>query len=78
MSCNQTAAYIRRQAALELLCSRLEGKRCPGLAAGQAATPDREDNQVDCRGMKWEGHEINTSRFIQPERLMHSIRLEPA
>jgi cyclic pyranopterin phosphate synthase len=22
---------------------------------------------------KWEGHELNTSRFIQPERLMHSI-----
>jgi GTP 3',8-cyclase len=22
---------------------------------------------------KWEGHEINTSRFIKPERLMHSI-----
>ena len=22
---------------------------------------------------KWEGHEINTSRFIQPERLMHAI-----
>ncbi|HMF20424.1 MAG TPA: GTP 3',8-cyclase MoaA [Gemmataceae bacterium] len=22
---------------------------------------------------KWEGHEINTARFIQPERLMHSI-----
>jgi cyclic pyranopterin phosphate synthase len=24
-------------------------------------------------GSKWEGHEINTARFIQPERLMHSI-----
>ena len=22
---------------------------------------------------KWEGHQINTARFIQPERLMHSI-----
>jgi cyclic pyranopterin phosphate synthase len=22
---------------------------------------------------KWEGHEINTARFIQPDRLMHSI-----
>ncbi len=27
----------------------------------------------DCVAAKWEGHEINTSRFIQPERLMHSI-----
>ncbi len=24
-------------------------------------------------GSKWEGHEINTARFIKPERLMHSI-----
>lgn len=22
---------------------------------------------------KWEGHEINTSRFLKPDRLMHSI-----
>jgi cyclic pyranopterin phosphate synthase len=22
---------------------------------------------------KWEGHQINTARFIKPERLMHSI-----
>jgi cyclic pyranopterin phosphate synthase len=27
----------------------------------------------DCVAAKWEGHEINTARFIQPERLMHSI-----
>jgi GTP 3',8-cyclase len=27
----------------------------------------------NCVVAKWEGHEINTSRFIQPERLMHSI-----
>src|SRR5947207_1058486 len=27
----------------------------------------------DCVASKWEGHEINTSRFIQPERLMHAI-----
>jgi cyclic pyranopterin phosphate synthase len=27
----------------------------------------------DSVGSKWEGHEINTARFIQPERLMHSI-----
>jgi cyclic pyranopterin phosphate synthase len=22
---------------------------------------------------KWEGHEINTSRFVKPERTMHAI-----
>jgi cyclic pyranopterin phosphate synthase len=27
----------------------------------------------DCVAAKWEGHEINTARFIQPERLMHAI-----
>jgi cyclic pyranopterin phosphate synthase len=27
----------------------------------------------ECVASKWEGHEINTARFIQPERLMHSI-----
>jgi cyclic pyranopterin phosphate synthase len=27
----------------------------------------------DSVASKWEGHEINTARFIQPERLMHSI-----
>ena len=27
----------------------------------------------NCVASKWEGHEINTARFIQPERLMHSI-----
>jgi cyclic pyranopterin phosphate synthase len=37
-----------------------------------------EDGQIaqavrDCVASKWEGHEINTARFIQPERLMHAI-----
>ena len=27
----------------------------------------------DSVASKWEGHEINTARFIQPDRLMHSI-----
>ena len=27
----------------------------------------------DSVASKWEGHEINTARFIQPERMMHSI-----
>jgi cyclic pyranopterin phosphate synthase len=37
-----------------------------------------DDQQIaqgvrDCVASKWEGHEINTARFIQPERLMHAI-----
>jgi cyclic pyranopterin phosphate synthase len=23
--------------------------------------------------VKWEGHEINTARFVKPERTMHAI-----
>jgi cyclic pyranopterin phosphate synthase len=36
---------------------------------------DAEIAKAVCRTVadKWEGHEINTSRFIQPERLMHAI-----
>ena len=39
-----------------------------GAAASEIAQAIR-----DCVSSKWEGHEINTARFIQPERLMHSI-----
>jgi cyclic pyranopterin phosphate synthase len=28
---------------------------------------------VESVAAKWEGHEINTARFVKPERLMHSI-----
>lgn len=28
---------------------------------------------IDSVAAKWEGHEINTSKFIKPDRLMHSI-----
>jgi len=39
---------------------------------------DADDEQIaqavrDCVASKWEGHEINTARFIQPDRLMHAI-----
>jgi GTP 3',8-cyclase len=41
----------------------------------QSGVPDAEIAQAirDSVAAKWEGHEINTARFIQPERLMHSI-----
>jgi GTP 3',8-cyclase len=44
-----------------------------GLLRG--GSPDDEIVQAirDCVRSKWEGHEINTARFIQPERLMHAI-----
>ncbi len=38
--------------------------------ADDAAIAERSRESV---AAKWEGHEINTARFIKPERLMHSI-----
>jgi cyclic pyranopterin phosphate synthase len=41
----------------------------------RAGAPDTEIARAlrDSVAAKWEGHEINTARFIKPERLMHSI-----
>jgi cyclic pyranopterin phosphate synthase len=41
----------------------------------RAGASDAEIGQAirDSVAGKWEGHQINTARFIQPERLMHSI-----
>ena len=43
------------------------------LLRGGAADRDIAQAIRDSVASKWEGHEINTARFIQPERLMHSI-----
>ena len=43
------------------------------LLRGGAADADIARAIRDSVASKWEGHEINTARFIQPERLMHSI-----
>ena len=40
-----------------------------GSASDEIIAQALRDSVAD----KWEGHEINTSRFIKPERLMHSI-----
>jgi cyclic pyranopterin phosphate synthase len=44
-------------------------------ALSRAGRSDAEIARVirDSVASKWEGHEINTARFIQPERLMNSI-----
>jgi len=42
------------------------------LRSGATDQEIGEALQTSVRG-KWEGHEINTARFIKPERLMHSI-----
>jgi cyclic pyranopterin phosphate synthase len=43
------------------------------LLRGGAADHQIAQAFRDCVASKWEGHEINTARFIQPERLMHAI-----
>ncbi len=43
---------------------------CSGAGRDDAALAQALKDSV---AEKWEGHEINTARFIKPERLMHSI-----
>jgi GTP 3',8-cyclase len=51
----------------------LEESDLKGLLRGGGTDAQIGQTIRDCVASKWEGHEINTSRFIQPERLMHSI-----
>jgi GTP 3',8-cyclase len=71
MSCNRLR--LTSDGKLRNCLFALDETDVRGLLRGGA--PDAEIAQAvrDCIASKWEGHEINTSRFIQPERLMHSI-----
>jgi GTP 3',8-cyclase len=51
----------------------LEETDVRALLRGGAADAEIAKSIRDSVASKWEGHEINTARFIQPERLMHSI-----
>lgn len=44
-----------------------------GMLRGEASDTEIAEAVRASVSAKWEGHEINTARFIQPERLMHSI-----
>jgi cyclic pyranopterin phosphate synthase len=44
-----------------------------GLLRGQDSDEKIAQAVRDSVAGKWEGHEINTSRFLKPERLMHAI-----
>lgn len=44
-----------------------------GLLRGGASNEDLAQAFLNSVAEKWEGHEINTARFIKPDRLMHSI-----
>ncbi len=51
----------------------LEETDIRGLLRGGADDAQIAQAVRDCVASKWEGHEINTARFIQPDRLMHAI-----
>ncbi len=51
----------------------LEEADVRSLLRGGASDEELQQTVRDCIWQKWEGHEINTARFIQPTRAMHSI-----
>jgi cyclic pyranopterin phosphate synthase len=71
MSCNRIR--LTSDGKLRNCLFSLEETDVRGLLRGGAADAEIAAAFRDCVAAKWEGHEINTARFIQPERLMHSI-----
>jgi cyclic pyranopterin phosphate synthase len=71
MSCNRLR--LTSDGKLRNCLFSLEESDLRGLLRGGASDALIVETFRDCVASKWEGHEINTSRFIQPERLMHSI-----
>jgi cyclic pyranopterin phosphate synthase len=71
MSCNRIR--LTSDGKLRNCLFSLEETDVRPLLRGGAADAEIADAIRDCVASKWEGHEINTARFIQPERLMHSI-----
>jgi len=71
MSCNRVR--LTADGKLRNCLFALDETDIRALLRGNAS--DAELSQVlrDSIAGKWEGHEINTARFIKPERLMHSI-----
>jgi cyclic pyranopterin phosphate synthase len=71
MSCNRIR--LTSDGKLRNCLFALEETDIRVLLRGGAADADIATAVKNCVASKWEGHEINTARFIQPERLMHSI-----
>jgi GTP 3',8-cyclase len=71
MSCNRLR--LTSDGKLRNCLFALEESDVRGLLRGGGSDAEIARTICDCVASKWEGHEINTSRFIQPERLMHSI-----
>ena len=71
MSCNRIR--LTSDGKLRNCLFSLEETDVRALLRGEAADAEIAQAIRDSVASKWEGHEINTARFIQPERLMHSI-----
>ncbi len=71
MSCNRLR--LTADGKLRNCLFALEESDVRSLLRGGRSDREIAQTILDCVAAKWEGHEINTARFIQPERLMHSI-----
>lgn len=71
MSCNRLR--LTADGKLRNCLFSLEEADVRGLLRGGASDADVAQMLRESVAGKWEGHEINTARFIKPERLMHSI-----
>ena len=71
MSCNRVR--ITADGKLRNCLFSLEETDIRALLRGAAADTEISQALRESIAGKWEGHEINTARFIKPERLMHSI-----
>jgi len=71
MSCNRVR--LTADGKLRNCLFSLEETDIRALLRGGGSDRDLADALRESVASKWEGHEINTSRFIKPERLMHSI-----
>ena len=71
MSCNRIR--LTADGKLRNCLFALEETDVRGLLRGGADDAEIARALRESVAGKWEGHEINTARFIKPERLMHSI-----
>lgn len=71
MSCNRVR--LTAEGKLRNCLFALEETDIRALLRGTANDPEIAQALRASVAEKWEGHQINTARFIKPERLMHSI-----
>jgi cyclic pyranopterin phosphate synthase len=71
MSCNRVR--LTSDGKLRNCLFALDETDIRGMLRGGASDEAIAQAVREAVSSKWEGHEINSARFIQPERLMHSI-----